>query len=193
MLFRRSLLPAVLLAAAGLFSLPVATRGQGGAPMITDDTGTPENGKWENNIAFAFAHRPNETSFDAFGLDLNYGLGNHIQLTLQSALVVQKSSGHGAIAGTGATEAAVKWRFLDEEQIGIAFSVFPRFIFNVAQSSVRRGLSEAGTRFQLPVQASKKFGAFALATEIGVLTSTVGRSEWLYGLVAGYELSKSTS
>jgi hypothetical protein len=193
MLFRRGFLPVLLLAAGAFCFISDAARGQGGPPMITDDPGTPGNGKWENNIAFAFEHRPNETSFDAPELDLNYGLGDHIQLTLQSALVVLKSSGRGGVAGPGQTEAAVKWRFLDEEKSGIDVSVFPRLIFNMAQSSVRRGLADAGTRFQLPIEASKKFGALALDGELGVLTSTVGRSEWLYGFVGAYELRKSTS
>ena len=35
--------------------------GQGGPPMITDDPGTPGNGKWENNFAIIFEHRPDET------------------------------------------------------------------------------------------------------------------------------------
>ena len=51
--------------------------------MITDDPGTPGNGKWENNLAIAFSHVPNEWSFDAPAIDLNYGWGDHIQLTLQ--------------------------------------------------------------------------------------------------------------
>ena len=48
---------------------------QGGPPMITDDPGTPGNGKWENNLAVAFEHRPNERSFDSPAIDLNYGVG----------------------------------------------------------------------------------------------------------------------
>ncbi len=51
--------------------------------MITDDPGTPGNGKWEINLAVMFEHRPNETSYDAPAIDLNYGIGEHIQLTLQ--------------------------------------------------------------------------------------------------------------
>ena len=51
--------------------------------MITDDPGTPGNGHWENNIAVIFEHRPDETSWDSPLIDLNYGVGEHIQLTLQ--------------------------------------------------------------------------------------------------------------
>jgi hypothetical protein len=92
----------------------------------------------------------------------------------------------------GRTEAALKWRFLDEEKAGIDVSMFPRVIFNIVQSSFRRGLSEDGTRVQLPFQVAKKFGKVALDFEWGPLASTVGRSEWLYGIVGGVELTKST-
>src|SRR4249920_359590 len=140
--------------------------GQGGPPMITDDPGTPGNGKWEDNLAIIFEHRPNEWSIDAPGVDLNYGWGDHIQLTLQTSAAFLKRSDHGAIGGLGGTEAAVKWRFLDEEKSGFDVSMFPRVIFNVAQSSVRRGLAEGGTRFQIPFQASKTFGRFHMDAEV---------------------------
>jgi hypothetical protein len=167
-------------------------RAQGGPPMITDDPGTPGNGHFENNLAIAFEHRPNALSLDLPAIDLNYGLGDHIQLTLQTSYVLLKQSDHGPVGGVGGTEAALKWRFLDEEKAGVDVSMFPRVIFNILQSSVRRGLSEDGTRVQLPFQVAKKFGKVALDFEWGALASTVGRSEWLYGIVGGVELTKST-
>jgi hypothetical protein len=166
---------------------------QGGPPMITDDPGTPGNGKWENNLAIAFSHVPNEWSIDAPGIDLNYGWGDHIQLTLQGGPTLLKRSDHGLIGGVGGTEAAVKWRFLDEEKCGADVSMFPRIIFNVLHSSVRRGLAEDGTRFQIPFQAAKKLGPIDLDAEFGPLISSVGPGELIYGVVAGTEVTKSTS
>lgn len=160
--------------------------------MITDDPGTPGPGKFEINLAIAFERRPSEIAFDAPALDINYGVGENIQLTLQTAPVILKRRGQGAIGGLGATEAALKWRFLDEEKFGVDVSMFPRVIFNIVESSIRRGLSEDGTRAQLPFQVAKKFGKIALDFEWGALASTVGRSEWLYGVVSGVELTKST-
>ena len=164
--------------------------GQGGPPMITDDPGTPGNGKWENNLAIAFDNRPNETLIELPAIDLNYGLGDHVQLTLQTAPILLKRSGHGLIGGIGGTEAAVKWRFLNEATSGLDMSMFPRVIFNVAQSSVRRGLAEEGTRFQIPFQAAKTFGRVHFDAEFGPRASTVGRSEWLYGVVCGFDVYK---
>ena len=166
--------------------------GQGGPPMITDDPGTPGNGKWENNFAITFERRPDETGYEVPAIDLNYGIGEHIQLTLQTAPVLLKRSGHGLIGGISGTEAAVKWRFLDEATSGLDMSMFPRVIFNVAQSSVRRGLAEEGTRFQIPFQAAKAFGRLHVDAEFGPRASTVGRSEWLYGVVCGFDATKQT-
>jgi len=165
---------------------------QGGPPMITDDPGTPGNGKWENNFAIAFEHRPNETAYDLPAIDLNYGVGEHIQLTLQTAPVLLKRSGHGVVGGLGGSEAAVKWRFVDEDNGGVDVSMFPRIIFNVTQSSVRRGFAEDGTRFQIPFQVAKKFGPWHIDGEFGPHISTVGRSEWIYGIVGGLEVAKTT-
>jgi hypothetical protein len=165
---------------------------QGGPPMITDDPGTPGNGHWENNIAVTFEHRPSETSFDSPLIDLNYGVGGHIQLTLQGGPVLLKRGGRGLIGGLGGTEAAVKWRFLDEEESGFDVSMFPRVLFNITQSSVRRGLAEDGTRFQIPFEVAKTFGRFHADAEFGPLAGTLGRSEWIYGIVGGVDLAKTT-
>lgn len=161
--------------------------------MITDDPGTPGHGHWENNIAIAFEHRPYEWSIDAPGVDLNYGWGDHIQLTLQSSAALLKRNEHGLIGGVGGTEAAVKWRFLDEENSGVDLSMFPRILFNVSHSSVRRGLADDGTRFQIPFQAAKKFGRVDLDVEFGPLINSADRGEFISGIVAGTELSTTTS
>lgn len=116
--------------------------------MITDDPGTPGNRKWEINLAVALEHRPGETSLDLPAIDLNYGVGASVQLTLQTAPVLLERDGHGPIYSLGATETAVKWRFLDEETCGVDASMFPRLIFNVVQSSIPRGLADDGARFQ---------------------------------------------
>jgi hypothetical protein len=167
-------------------------RGQGGPPMITDDPGTPGNGKFEINLALAFEHRPGETALDAPAIDINYGVGDRIQLTLQGGPVLFKRSDHGAIGGLGGTEAAVKWRFLGNQETGVWMSMFPRVIFNLSHSSVRRGLAEEGTRVQIPLQFAKAFRGFDLDLEWGPLVSTVGPAQWLYGVVLEVDAGKTT-
>ena len=185
--------PAFLIAVLICAGLSSRACGQGGPPMITDDPGTPGNGKWENNFAVTFEHRSGETSYELPQIDLNYGVGDHLQLNVQTAPVILQKDGQGAIGGLGGTEAAVKWRFLDEDKAGLDLSMYPRIIFNIQTSSARRGISEEGTRFQIPFQAAKTFGKWHADAEVGPLVSTVGRGEWLYGFVAGYDLRKKTS
>ena len=168
-------------------------RGQGGPPMITDDPGTPGDGKFEINLAIAFEHRPDETSLDAPAIDINYGVGDRIQLTLQGGPVLLKRRDHGAIGGLGGTEAAVKWRFIDDQQTGISMSMFPRVLFNISQSAARRGLAEDGTRFQIPFQFAKAFPGFDVDLEWGPLVSTVGPAQWLYGIIVAVDVSKTAT
>lgn len=160
--------------------------------MITDDPGTPGDRKWEINLAITLEHRSDETSLDLPAIDLNYGVGKNIQLTLQTAPVLLKREDQGPIGGLGGTETAVKWRFLDEEKAGFDVSMFPRAIFNIQSSSARRGLADDGTRFQIPFQIAKSFGRFHADAEFGPVGITVGRSEWLYGVVGGFDVAKPT-
>ena len=138
---------------------------QGGPPMITDDPGTPGNGHFENNLAITFEHRPNDYLIEAPEIDLNYGLGDHIQLTLQTSYVISKRDNHGSLGGVGSVETAVKWRFLDQKTSGVSMSTFPRIIFNLTQASVHRGLVEDGTRVQFPFQLARTFGPLDLDFE----------------------------
>ncbi len=77
---RQNLRRAQILVLSFVLAAPVF--GQGGPPMITDDSGTPGSGRWEINLATAFEHRAGGSSFDVPAIDLNYGIGNHLQLTL---------------------------------------------------------------------------------------------------------------
>ena len=57
---------------------------------------------------------------------------------------------------------------------------------------MRRGLANDGTHVQFPVQISRKFGVVDVDLEFGPRLSSVGRSEWLYGIVGGTNVTKTT-
>ena len=46
---------------------------------------------------------------------------------------------------------------------------------------------------QVPVQIARKIGPMIIDGEVGPLLNTVGRSEWFYGIVTGFDLAKGTS
>ena len=52
----------------------------GGPPLVTDDPGTPGSRKLEMNVAFTSEVTSSERRFETPILDLNYGLGDQIQL-----------------------------------------------------------------------------------------------------------------
>ena len=55
---------------------------QGGPPLITNDPDTPGDGNWEINLAVAGAHSDLGWDLAAPDLDVNYGLGDRIQLSM---------------------------------------------------------------------------------------------------------------
>jgi hypothetical protein len=164
---------------------------QGGPPMLTDDPGTPGNGNFELNLAATLAGSGIQRAWELPTFDLNYGVGPNIQLNLETAFVVLKRADRGPVGGLGAASAAVKWRFLDQGSDGFAVSTYPRIERSVFGSSVRHQLVEDGTRFFLPVEIAHTFGPVDLDLEVGPLLSTVGRSEWNYGVIAGTALTPS--
>ena len=59
-------------------TLPLAA--QGGPPLRTDDPGTPGNRNWEINVASTQFWSKSAREFESPLLDINYGLGDRIQL-----------------------------------------------------------------------------------------------------------------
>ncbi len=147
-------------------------------PIITDDLGTPGPGKWEINTELTVEKRKDETTYQVPNLDLNCGVGEHIQMNYVLSWNVLHADG-STIGGLGNSEAAIKWRFLDQDKQGIDMSVYPRLIFNNPTSSANRGLADKGTIFRLPFQIEKKVGIITINTEIGHDFRQRGRDEWI--------------
>jgi hypothetical protein len=158
-----------------------------GPPILTDDTGTPGSGKWETNLGFTVEKRRDTTFYNTPALDLNYGVGDRIQLNYSVSWIVMHASDEGTKSGLGNSEVAVKWRFLDEDKNGLALSVYPRFIFNNPVSSADRGLVDKGTVFRLPFQMEKKIGMIIINPEIGHNFRQEGGDQWLYAFAVKYE------
>ncbi len=158
-----------------------------GPPILTNDTGTPGPGKWETNMGFTVDKRRDTTLYNTPALDLNYGIGDRIQLNYSVSWIVLDTMHKAAKSGLGNSEVALKWRFLDEDKNGMALSVYPRFIFNNSASSADRGLVDKGTVFRLPFQIEKKIGVIVINPEIGHEFRQEGGDGWLYALALKYD------
>ncbi len=158
-----------------------------GPPILTNDTGAPGPGKWETNMGFTVDKRRDTTLYNTPALDLNYGVGDRIQLNYSVSWIMLDPTNGGAKNGIGNSEVAVKWRFLDEDKNAMALSVYPRFIFNNPVSSADRDLVDKGTVFRLPFQMEKKIGIIIINPEIGHDFRQEGGDEWLYALALKYD------
>jgi hypothetical protein len=162
---------------------------QGGPPMLTDDPGTPGDGHWEINIATLSDHTADATTSQVPLLDLNYGVGEHIQLKFEIPWLMQNSSGHD---GFGDGLAGVKWRFYDAGENAWQVSTYPQveFASPLARSS-HSGLTQSATSYLLPFEFQRGFADFDIGFELGRWFRPSSRQDtWIAGVVVGHEVQK---
>jgi len=158
--------------------------------MITDDPGTPGDGHWEINTA-ALTNRIGGVGFYQLPLvDINYGVGDRIQLKYQVPWVV--TADHGDLrGGPGDSLVGLKWRFFDAGPSAWQISTYPQVQFNYTSSSAARGLADSGTSLLLPLEFMRNFGSFDLNFEVGRWLRPAEQPDtWIGGLVAGREITK---
>jgi len=170
---------------------PCTTRAQGGPPLLTDDPGTPGNGNWELNIAYAAEKTHGERTTDLPRVDINYGLGPDLQLKYEVAWSFVDQNASATRGGLSNSLAGVKWRFLNEEQAGFNMSFYPQIEFNNLTRSLDRGLVGKGPNLLLPIEASKMLGAATVVGEIGRWFRRDTSDEWLCGVAISVPWSDS--
>lgn len=181
---------AVLCCASSVALLTGRVHAQGGPPLITDDPGTPGAGRWEINSALTVERLRSETLFEAPIVDINYGLGERIQLKYEIPWVFLDVEGDDARNGLGNSQIGVKYRFLDEERHGVSMSIYPQLSFNNPTSSDERGLVDPGSELALPFQVARRAGPVELGLELGYVLMEHGEDEWSYGLAGALPLTE---
>jgi hypothetical protein len=162
---------------------------QAGPPLSTSDTGTPGDGHWEINVGLSGEKASSHFQSSVQALDLNYGLGERIQLKYELPWIFSQEEGAETRNGIGNSVLGMKWRFLDEERRGIAMSIYPQVEFNTANSSVDKGLVDKGTKYILPVEIERKIGPVNVTGEVGYIFNPENANQWFYGLAFGYKTS----
>ena len=167
------------------------THAQGGPPYYTNDPGTPGNKQWEINLGYMpFLFNANSISHTP-DVDINFGLGDRIQLTFENAYLRVNDAVGGTRFGLGQDQLGLKWRFYDNEESGFAISVFPQVSLNNPDSSVDRGITPRGASLILPMEFSKKLGPLNLNWEVGYNFVHLGSDGYLAGIVAGHDFTKN--
>jgi hypothetical protein len=180
-----TLITARIRAAAWLCLLASAAAcGQGGPPLVTDDPGTPGDGRWEINLAAAGSRTPGLSELSLPDADINYGWGERIQLKIDTPWLLARESASGVKSGLGASDLGLKWRFLGGEDRGLSLSTYPQLTHPFDASTARRGLINPGRQLFLPLEAAYRFdGGLAVDGELGRNLVQYGPDQWLAGLV----------
>jgi hypothetical protein len=174
---------------SALAACAVVLSATAGPPLETDDPDTPGPTRWEINLASPFATRAGTWLFQPL-LDINYGVGERVQLKLKPRAVVLDEPGAGAKAGAGNLQLGVKWRFLDQQEHGLSLSVYPQADFNPPGDSVSRGLVTEGHQFFLPFEVQREFGPTKVYAEFGYNWREQQPDEWAFGLAVEHPLHR---
>jgi hypothetical protein len=174
---------------AAALCTPRGALAQAGPPYLTNDPGTPGNDNWEINLASMQTIVRGVGSYQVPQIDLNFGLGDRIQLTYEVPYVVQASPGQTLRTGWGNAFPGVKWRFLDQGEDGWQLSTFPQIETSGSAVAQKNGIAGKGPRFLLPVEVSKKAGPLDLDFEFGYYFPWHGPQERIIGFVAGHQLT----
>ena len=97
---------------------------QGGPPFRTDDPDTPGNRHSEINFGFVSDHNPASGAYQVPDSDINYGLGDRIQLKYELPITIEETVSQPSvftvpatngpvIGGIGESLLGIKWRYYE--------------------------------------------------------------------------------
>ncbi len=187
--------PAYYFSVFAFFLLATQAWGQAGPPLITDDPGTPGSNKWEINFAVTSETNDSEKRIEAPLADINYGVGEHIQLKYEVPFVITKNEENDTKkSGFDRSIAGVKWRFLDKEDSGIAISTYPQYTFKSPVSeSIRNSDTETAHEFLLPIELEQSSGKWDFNQEVGYRFIESLTSQYMYGVALTYNFSETVA
>lgn len=176
---------------------------QGGPPFRSDDPDTPGNRHWEINLGFLGERSPLGGTYETPNIDINYGLGNRIQLKYEVPLTVQETPGNPShvLAGPGNSLLGIKYRFYQrhsrthvkdgERAVKFSLSTYPQLVLNNPTRSLARDIVEPAPQLLLPLEANLNDGWIRISGESGYwFTSNGVPNSWVQGVVAGHEFQK---
>ena len=184
---------------------PMLAWAQGGAPFRSDDPDTPGNRHWEINLGLIGERNAFAGSYATPNIDINYGIGNRIQLKYEIPLGMEETRGEDGhvAAGLGNSLLGMKYRFYQrhskthikdgEREIKFSLSTYPQLLLNHPTRSVERGIAEPGPQLLLPLEASATYGWLRMSGEVGYwLAGKDVPNSWILGGLAGHEFKKDT-
>jgi len=173
-----------------LLQAPGRVAAQGGPPFLTNDPGTPGNANWEINIGSMQTLTRNAASYELPQLDLNFGVGDRIQLTYEIPYVLQANAGARDQSGWSNAYPGLKWRFLDQGEEGWQASIFPQVEAGTSGAARDKGIAVPGPRYLLPIEVTHKLGPLDVDFEAGYYVGGRGQRERILGLAVGRSVTE---
>jgi hypothetical protein len=162
-----------------------------GPPLLTDDPDTPGPNHWEINLGGISTYAAHVWEGGAPLADINYGVGENIQLKYQVQLNELGPEHGGPDVGMGNSLAGVKWRFLDQTNGSwLEISTYPQLEFIYPSTSPARGLGDRGDNVLLPIEVEHIFKKLTVYGDAGYIWNEHVTAEGWLGLAAEYELSE---
>ena len=139
-------------------------------PMVTDDTDTPGANNWEINLGIHSESGGGEHRIEIPTIDVNYGMGDKLQLTYEVPYTFVKvndvtTGGSTTANGFGESIFGAKYRFYDNKDTGLSFAIDPQLEFRTPGASKR--VAENATGFILPLLMTREFEHFAIGANLG--------------------------
>lgn len=159
--------------------------------MITDDTGTVEQGHFEINTALTMEFGAEGRLWAVPLIDFNFGTSRNSQLKIEIPYYVLHNNGQSRVRALGNTNIGVRWRFRDGDEKGrLALSMYPQIEFNTPGSGARRlGIVERGPEFLIPLQWEMHWGKTGVNGDVGYRLKR-DEDELIYGILLGREFNR---
>jgi hypothetical protein len=160
----------------------------GSPPMVSDDTGTPGNGNWEINVVLAGDISKDSKAFELPLIDINYGIGDRLQLKYEVPYVVTCNARFDEngerttkqASGVSSSNVGVKYRFYDNERSSLSLACYPQVEFRTPGSKFEGepdedgegGVAEEGVTCVLPILLTKEFQRVSITANLGAERTT---------------------
>jgi len=126
----------------------------GAPPLDIDDPNTPGCNGWEVNIVTS-GELGKAMSFETPLFDINYGIGDNIQLKVEAPVTFVRIDGTSK-AGVGDAEVGIKHRFFEDESREMTIAVYPQLEFAIPGTAAAD--DSEGPIVKFPVLMSTKVG-----------------------------------
>jgi hypothetical protein len=141
------------------------------------------------NTAITLEHVRGETSFEAPLADINYGVGDRVQLKAEMPLELIDRPDRRLDTGLGNPSLGVKWRFAEDTSANFAMSIFPQVELVSPVRTQAARLEHGGASLLLPIEVTTRLGSLDVNAELGYALVAHTSGAVLYGLAVGRAIS----